>query len=74
MADKFPTLKLRGDRNQCPTCREYFNSTHAFERHRTGSFTERTRRCLSLKEMKLKGMSKNEAGYWISSKATWRVM
>ena len=31
-------MKLTGDRNQCQACKEYFNSTHAFDKHRTGDF------------------------------------
>lgn len=59
-------MKLRGDRNQCPTCSEYFNSTAAFEKHRTGLFS--ARRCLSIEEMDVKGMSKNDAGFWVTAK------
>jgi hypothetical protein len=60
-------MNLRGDRNQCPGCSEYFNSTHAFEKHRAGVFGV-SRRCLTPDEMSAKGMAKNAAGFWIGSK------
>lgn len=62
--------KLRGDRNQCPTCNEFFNSTLAFEKHRTGKFGI-DRRCRTVGEMEIKGMSKNDAGFWITKKSEW---
>ena len=69
---------LRGDRNQCPACGEYFNSTFAFDKHRTGVFgaikrkggplvsTSADRRCLGAREMLESGMSRNSAGFWIT--------
>ena len=57
-------LNLFGDRNQCPTCGELFNSGYAFDRHRTGPFT--ARQCLTVDEMTAKGMVKNTAGFWAS--------
>jgi hypothetical protein len=59
---------LRGDHNQCPTCNEYFNSTAAFEKHRTGEFgnPHDPRRCLKVTEMMTKGMAKNADGYWVT--------
>ena len=57
---------LSGDRNQCQGCREYFNSTHAFDKHRTGEHGK-NRRCLTADEMEAKGMSKNSKGFWIGS-------
>lgn len=56
--------KLSGERNQCPTCSEFFNSNTAFEAHRVGPM--RARRCLSPEEMIAKGMGKNAADYWVS--------
>ena len=58
-------LRLTGDRNQCPTCGEHFNSTKAFDRHRTGRFGV-DRRCRTLAEMVALGMVRNEAGFWIT--------
>jgi hypothetical protein len=58
-------MKLRGDRCQCRGCFEYFNSTSAFDFHRTGSYRD-GRRCLSIDEMLAKGMAKRESGFWVS--------
>lgn len=67
---------LAGDRNECPTCKELFNSSTAFDMHRTGEYERRdpkgkllspsTRRCLSIEEMSEKGMLKNARGFWIT--------
>lgn len=59
-------MKLGGDRNQCRGCMAYFNSTFAFDKHRTGEYGK-DRRCLTTDEMTAKGMSINAAGFWISS-------
>ena len=56
--------KLRGDRNQCPTCHEYFNSSNAFEQHRTRLFNG-TRRCLTVVEMQARTFSKTEDDFWL---------
>lgn len=56
---------LRGQRNQCAGCGELFNSTHAFEKHRTGEMS--ARRCLTSKEMVEKGMVKKPSGFWVGS-------
>lgn len=58
---------LNGDRNQCTGCNRYFNSTGAFEKHRTGKYGV-DRRCLNEEEMIAKGMSINRDGFWIGSK------
>ena len=59
---------LRGDRNQCTVCGEMFNSSSAFERHRTGSYGKpgvpSKRRCLTVPEMLAKGYEKNAAFFW----------
>lgn len=66
---------LSGDRNQCPTCLELFNSVTAFDAHRTGAYGRTdpsgtyvapTRRCLSSDEMRARGMSRNARGFWIT--------
>lgn len=59
-------MKLTGQRNQCPTCREYFNSNAAFDKHRTGNHGK-DRRCMTIAEMSAKGMSKNAAQFWITA-------
>jgi hypothetical protein len=58
---------LRGDHNQCPTCKEYFNSTRAFDAHRVGPYGQRQRRCLTVPEMLAKGMGKNKGDWWVTS-------
>jgi len=60
---------LKGDRNQCPTCKEYFNSTFAFNKHRVGEFGK-DRRCRTVEEMIEMGMSKKPDGFWIGEKNT----
>jgi len=59
-------MRLTGDRNQCPSCKLAFNSTKAFDKHRTGPF-DGGRRCLTETEMQSKGMSISSAGFWITS-------
>lgn len=59
-------MKVSGDRNQCASCDQYFNSTAAFDKHRIGVFGY-DRRCADLSEMRAKGMVKNAAGYWITA-------
>jgi hypothetical protein len=59
-------MNLSGDRNQCQGCKEYFNSTFAFDKHRTGDFGK-DRRCMTAEEMQARGMVKNAAGFWVSS-------
>lgn len=67
------TALTRGKRrNQCGGCRVFFNSVTAFDKHRTGEYGV-DRRCMTVDEMTAKGMSVNEAGYWIgSSMERWK--
>jgi hypothetical protein len=58
--------KLAGDHNQCPGCGKFFNSTAAFDKHRTGAY-ETGRRCLSAKEMTAKGMALNAGNWWVTA-------
>ena len=58
---------LRGDRNQCSGCKEYFNSTGAFEKHRTGQHGV-DRRCRTPEEMQAIGMILRPDGFWIGEK------
>ena len=60
-----PRRSLRGDRNQCPTCQEYFNSSTAFDQHRVGSFEPDTRRCLTVAEMQVKNFGKTNDDFWL---------
>jgi len=59
-----PRRRLNGDRNQCPTCQEYFNSSNAFEQHRTGLFNG-TRRCLTVVELLAKNFGKTKDDFWL---------
>jgi hypothetical protein len=59
---------LRGDHCQCPTCGEYFNSTYAFDKHRTGEYA--ARRCMSRDEMMAKGMAVSSTGFLVSHAKT----
>ncbi len=59
-----PRRKLSGNRNQCPACREYFNSSKAFGQHRTGLFNG-TRRCLTVVEIQAMNFSKTKDDFWL---------
>jgi len=59
-----PRRKLKGDRNQCCACDEYFNSIKAFDQHRTGLFNG-TRRCLTVVEMQAKNFGKTKDDFWL---------
>ena len=59
-------IVLMGDRNQCQGCKEYFNSTYAFDGHRTGQHGV-DRRCRTPEEMIGRGYSKNRFGLWITN-------
>ncbi len=67
---KASALGLRGNRCLCRTCGERFNSSAAFDAHRTGSFDlyapHYGRRCLTVSEMVSKGMAKNPKGFWLT--------
>lgn len=60
-------MKLTGSRNQCQGCKQYFNSTTAFDMHRTGEHGV-NRRCRTPEEMTALGMLINHAGFWITEK------
>jgi hypothetical protein len=64
-----PMLPFGTDKCQCPTCKEYFNSTYAFDKHRTGKWGER--RCLSLADMQSAGWSVSPSGHWLSPRRTF---
>lgn len=53
-------------RSECTVCNEVFQSEKSFNKHRVGSFVEKTRRCLTEQEMILKGMSKSSKGLWVT--------
>jgi hypothetical protein len=58
--------RLTGDRNQCPGCLGLFNSSKAFDKHRTGDHANNGRRCFTPAEMLARGMSKGASGFWIT--------
>jgi hypothetical protein len=58
---------IRGDRCQCASCNESFNSTYAFDHHREGQYGL-DRRCLVSAEMIAKGMAKSAASFWVARK------
>ena len=58
---------LRGDHCLCVTCGEHFNSTAAFDKHRTGRHGK-DRRCLTEPEILQRNMERNASGWWIGSK------
>ncbi len=60
-----PRLSARSDRCQCRACREFFNSTYAFDRHRVGQYGI-DRRCPTIAEILSKGMAKNASGFWVA--------
>ena len=51
----------------CGECGEYFNSVSAFDKHRTGNFEDKSRRCLTPAELRGKGWLHNARGLWITS-------
>jgi hypothetical protein len=64
--------KLRGDHCKCPTCGEYFNSTRAFDKHRTGEYG--ARRCLSPDDMRVRGMVVSATGWWLTMASTRPIL
>ena len=61
-------MKLRGNRNQCPTCNQYFNSNTSFDKHRTGAMGV-NRRCRTTEEMLEVGMLILASGFWGKEKS-----
>lgn len=57
---------MKHARTQCAACHQTFAGTKAFDAHRVGPFTRqrKSRRCLSLREMRLRGMTQTEQGLW----------
>jgi hypothetical protein len=60
-------MRLTGSRNQCQSCKQYFNSVTAFDKHRIGEHGV-NRRCRTPEEMTALGMLVNHAGFWITEK------
>jgi hypothetical protein len=55
-------MKLNGNRCKCGGCGRYFNSTSAFDRHRSGKPAERV--CLDPESL---GMQVGSHGFWITA-------
>jgi hypothetical protein len=52
-------------RQHCPACHQTFDSTLAGDRHRVGPFNPPgLRRCLTVSEIRLKGMTPDHEGAW----------
>lgn len=60
-----PQLTIGADVCMCGKCGLHFNSTKAFDKHRTGPATDR--RCRTVAEMTERGMSVNAKGRWITA-------
>lgn len=66
-------LAVGTDRCRCCACGLPFNSAYAFDKHRVGSFdrelqgTPKGRRCMTIAEMKRRGMVRTANGGWASS-------
>ena len=67
----------RGNQCECTGCGEFFNSVYGFDKHRVfmdkdarGRYIEDwdRRRCLTVAEMKAKGWSLNDYGFWVTKK------
>lgn len=58
---------MKHTRSQCASCNQVFAGTRAFDAHRVGPYTrkQQRRRCLTRKEMLLRGMTQNEQGWWM---------
>ena len=55
---------MKHTRSQCPCCKHTFANKKALVTHRVGSLT-RKRRCLSPREMRMRGLTQGEQGSWI---------
>ncbi len=58
---------MKHTRSQCACCKQVFAGTRAFDAHRVGPYTrkQQKRRCLASREMRLRGMTQNEQGWWM---------
>jgi hypothetical protein len=57
-----PMLPLGTDKCQCTACHLYFNSTYAFDKHRTGHWAQRA--CLTVLDMQSRGWTLSPSGHW----------
>lgn len=61
-------MKLTGSRCQCTVCKEFFNSTTAFDEHRKGPFKP-----LGQRYCDTSGLFKNSAGFWVTKLMTENI-
>lgn len=59
-----PGCKLTGTRCRCSTCGESFNSVHAFDAHRVGSFE--ARHCFTCAELTGNGWRQTAGRFWMT--------
>lgn len=50
--------------SRCSRCNQVFAGIVAFDAHRTRSFAQKQRRCLTPTEMSARGLTRNEKGWW----------
>ena len=55
---------MAGAISQCGKCHLTFTSVEAFDFHRGDSYEQHTRRCLTVAQMRAKGMALDEHGRW----------
>lgn len=60
-------VTLRGDRNQCAGCSRLFNSSHAFDKHRSGPHANNGRTCMTPEAMLAHGMVLGSDSFWRGS-------
>jgi hypothetical protein len=65
---------MKHTQSQCASCKQVFAGIRAFDAHRVGPYTrkQQKRRCLSSREMRLRGMAQNEQGWWMVASKTQR--
>lgn len=58
-------------RSECACCGEIFTSISSFDLHRIGRFEHRkARRCMTIREMQARGVTRNERGMWTTPMTT----
>ena len=51
-------------KNECSGCGKNFTCGSAFDKHRIGSFSKRTRHCMTTEQMLKAGLIQNSKGDW----------
>ncbi len=57
----------------CGGCERMFASLASFDKHRTGSFSRKERRCMSEQEMTAHGLAVNTVGIWYIAQSHERM-